>query len=246
MTLIELSIIATCLALGGLLKGATGAGAPIFAIPALAALFDVPFAIAIMALPNLLTNIWQVWQRRANRPNTRFLVTFVGAGAVGAAFGTWILTAVEARTLSIGIAGVLVIYLIIRIAKPHWHVTQKAADALAFPVGLASGLLQGATGISAPTSITFLNAMRLERPVFIFTISTLFVAFVVVQIPALIIAGILTGERLGLSLLALAPILAAMPVGSALAKRLPPAAFNRLILIFLAGLAAKLLFDAFV
>ena len=42
------------LGLGGILKGATGAGAPLVAVPALALLFDVPTAIAIFSLPNLL------------------------------------------------------------------------------------------------------------------------------------------------------------------------------------------------
>lgn len=245
MTFIDLSIVALCLALGGLLKGATGAGAPIFAIPALAAVFDVPFAIAIMVMPNLLTNTWQAWQHRSNRPDRKFLLALLGGGAAGAAFGTWVLTAVPTRTLTVGIAGVLLIYLSARIAKPHWQLSGKLAGALALPAGLVSGLLQGATGISAPTSITFLNAIRLERPVFIFTISTLFVSFVLVQFPALLMAGILTGERVGLSLLALVPILAAMPAGAALAKKLPAVAFDRLIMIFLAGLSAKLLFDAF-
>jgi uncharacterized membrane protein YfcA len=35
------------LGLGGILKGTTGAGAPLVAVPALALLFDVPTAIAI-------------------------------------------------------------------------------------------------------------------------------------------------------------------------------------------------------
>ena len=52
------------LGLGGILKGATGAGAPLVAVPALALLFDVPTAIAIFSLPNLLSNAWQGWSFR--------------------------------------------------------------------------------------------------------------------------------------------------------------------------------------
>ena len=44
---------------GGILKGATGAGAPIIAIPILTFLFDVPTAVASFTLPNLLSNLWQ-------------------------------------------------------------------------------------------------------------------------------------------------------------------------------------------
>ena len=46
-------------ALGGILKGATGAGAPIITIPVIAAFYDVRIAVIIMVVPNLLTNIGQ-------------------------------------------------------------------------------------------------------------------------------------------------------------------------------------------
>ena len=52
------------LGLGGVLKGATGAGAPLIAVPALAVLFDVPTAIAIFSLPNFFSNAWQGWSFR--------------------------------------------------------------------------------------------------------------------------------------------------------------------------------------
>lgn len=45
--------VAFCLLLGGILKGATGAGAPLLAVPAIALLFDVPFAIVVMVIPDV-------------------------------------------------------------------------------------------------------------------------------------------------------------------------------------------------
>lgn len=246
MSPIELLIIAACLMAGGLIKGATGAGAPLLAVPAIAAVVDVQFAVAIMVIPNLITNLWQMWQYRAQQPGRRFLVLIVVGGMVGVAIGTWLLTALPTRTLTIGIALVVLIYVAMRLARPHWRIGKRLAEILALPAGFAGGALQGATGISAPVSITFLNAIGLARPVFIFTISTLFVTFVLVQIVALGFVGILTLELAGLSLFAVIPLLGAMPIGAALAKRLPAWMFDRLILILLAGLSVKLLFDAFV
>ena len=40
--------VLTALALGGLVKGATGAGAPLVAVPVMAAFFDVRVAVAVM------------------------------------------------------------------------------------------------------------------------------------------------------------------------------------------------------
>jgi hypothetical protein len=56
------------LALGGTLKGATGMGAPLIAIPVMTALFDVRLAVVVMLLPNLYTTLWQLLFFRAHRP----------------------------------------------------------------------------------------------------------------------------------------------------------------------------------
>ena len=44
-------------ALGGILKGATGAGTPVIAIPVLTIFFDVQLAVIIMVMPNLISNL---------------------------------------------------------------------------------------------------------------------------------------------------------------------------------------------
>ena len=61
---ITIFAILAAFALGGTLKGATGAGAPIITIPVIAAFYDVRIAVIIMVIPNLLTNISQIYQFR--------------------------------------------------------------------------------------------------------------------------------------------------------------------------------------
>ena len=75
----------------------------------------------------------------------------------------------------------------------------RVAARVAPVVGLVSGFLQGATGISAPVSLTFMSALGFNRPQFVFAVSTLFVSFSAVQVPSLVATGILTGHRLLLS-----------------------------------------------
>ena len=81
MTGLILAIVG--LALGGLLKGATGAGAPIIAVPLIAIYFDVQTAVTVFAVPNLAANVWQAWSCRADRLPRAFMVMFAGGGAVG-------------------------------------------------------------------------------------------------------------------------------------------------------------------
>jgi len=242
--LAELAIIFVALAIGGLAKGATGAGAPLLAIPAMAAVFDVSFAIAMMLVSNIVTNAWQVWHYREHRPEDRFLWKFVGGGVGGAIVGTLLLTALPSDALMAALGVSVVFYILLKLFNPHFALSEQAGDRIALPAGLVSGLLQGATGISAPASITFLNALRLKRPTFIFTISLLFVTFTAAQAVILAYAGIVTPQRLLLSAFAVLPILAFMPVGNWLCRRMPDHLFDRLILVLLAMLAVRLVFDA--
>lgn len=237
-------LIFICLALGGVLKGATGAGAPILVVPALAAMFDVKLAVVIMMMPNLLTNLWQGWQHRRHRLAGHFLWVFAATGAIGALVGTIMLAWLPHEVLAMLVAFAVLCYVAIRLCRPDSSLSRRASEILAAPAGLIAGMLQGSSGISAPVSITFLSAMRLERQTYIFTISVFFVAITAVQIPTLGLVGMLSAPLLALSLVAVVPILLFMPVGAALARGLSPAAFDRAILLLLVGLALKLVLEA--
>jgi hypothetical protein len=240
----EYVIIFAALALSGLVKGALGAGLPVVAVPVLATFFDVPFAIAMMVVPTVVTNIWQVWQFRRERTGLGWLSGLCVAAGIGIAVGTWLLANLPSHVLGIILAVVVVAYIAVRLVRPHWHIPLGMAARIAPAVGLVSGFLQGATGISAPVSLSFMSALGFNRPQFVFAVSTLFVSFSVVQVPSLIATGILTGHRLLLSALAFLPVLAAMPAGNWLANRLSREAFDRLLLGLLAVIAAKLIYDS--
>jgi uncharacterized membrane protein YfcA len=240
----ELLIVFMALFLGGALKGATGMGTPIVAVPALAAFFGVPYAIAILIVPTLLTNVWQAWQFRAHWTGLAFLPRLVVFAIIGIVVGTWVLTRLPTNLLSLGLGITTVLYIVVRLARPALTIGPAAARRFAPIVGVVSGFLQGAMGVSAPVSVTFINGMRLSRPQFVLTASALFLAFVLTQIPALSLAGVLTWQRLIYSVVALVPVAAGMPVGGWLAGHLDAKAFDRLILILLAAIALKLFWDA--
>ena len=50
-----LIIVGLAFAIGGVIKGATGAGAPLIAVPVMTSFFDIRFAVAVFVLPNLIT-----------------------------------------------------------------------------------------------------------------------------------------------------------------------------------------------
>lgn len=239
-----LSLAVLGLALGGVLKGAIGAGAPLIAVPILALLYGVPVAVAVFTVPNLLSNVWQAWAYRGDLLSPRFVWRYAGGGAAGAILGSVLLSVISGEALLAGLGGIVFVYLALRVIAPGWVLSRDLADRTVLPVGLVAGVMQGAGGISAPVALTFLNAMRLERGAFIATISTFFGATALVQIPTLWAVGIMTPTLTIWSLLASVPLFGAMPVGAWLGRRVDREVFDRLILALLAVVAVKLFYDA--
>lgn len=237
--------IFTALAMGGIVKGATGAGAPVAAIPVIAALFDVRLAVMVMAAPNLLSNCWQLWQFRAHRLPGSFPWIFAGGAALGCIGGTLLLASLPERWLVLTVALCVAAYIGLRLLRPEFRLAFETARRIVWPVSLVSGLLQGAAGISAPVSVSYLNAMRLARPAFIATISACFIAMAAVQLPMLFATGLLSWPLLGVSIFALLPILGFMPLGAWLARALTPQGFDRLVLLMLGAVALRLFYVAF-
>lgn len=236
--------IATGFALGGVLKGATGAGAPIIAVPLIAIYYDVPFAITVFIVPNVVSNAWQFWTCRAHHLPLEFPIKLAGAGALGAAIGTVMLASFSSDSLKVIVAAAVVLYITFRLLRPDWKLAYKDALKMAVPVGGLAGILQGASGLSAPISMTFLNAMRLERITFMPTISAFFLASVLVQIPMLYGYGFLSWERFWLSCAATALMLIFMPIGAVLSRHISRQTFDRVILLILAVLAIRLVGEA--
>ena len=233
--------IAVALALGGIVKGATGLGAPVVAVPVMAAFFDVRLAVVIMVVPNLFTNLWQIWTFRATRLAGPFAWRFALAGGLGAAIGSAFLSILPARVLTGTVALAVVAYIALRVARPDFTVPLSRAERVAWPVGTAAGVLQGAAGISAPISASFLNAMRLPRAEFIPTISLFFVLMCVTQIPTLMAFGLMTTHLALLGILALVPLVAFMPLGAHLSRTVSARTFDRMVLVLLAVLALRLI-----
>ena len=240
-----IAIVVIGFLLGGILKGAIGVGAPLFAVPVLAAYVDVRFAVVIFAIPNLIPNIWQSWAYRKTTLPAAFNLRFVLAGMAGAGLGTWGLANLHVDWLQLLLAGAVIAYITLRLAHPHWTLIYPRALVFAPVVGLIAGGMQTAAGLSAPVSITFMNAMQLRRETFLPTASIFFAGLGLVQLPMLVAYGLLDGPKAMLGTAALVPQFLGMPIGAWLGKRLSAKIFDRLILGLLGVLALRLIFTTF-
>ena len=229
-------------ALGGILKGATGAGAPIITIPVIAAFYDVRIAVIIMVVPNLLTNIGQLYQFRKTILPKFFTLSFALGGGIGAFLGTILLVNLSIKILTLSVAFIVIIYILLKLIVPSWKLTYKKAEKLVFLMGAGGGVLQGTAGLSAPISITFLNSMKLERNQFIPTISVYFGVMSIFQMPTLYYYDFLNLEIIIVSFISTLVLLLFMPFGSWIAKSVSKESFDKITLILLGFIAFRIIY----
>lgn len=234
-------MVLAAVAVGFLVKGIAGMGGPLLAIPLIASVTSVEHAVVVVSFANLLANAWLVWEHRTSaRGMGWLLLPLLVTGTAGTVFGSWLLTEMDDRILSWVLAGIIAAYIARFITRPQFRLEETLGRRLAAPVGLVGGVLTGGTGSGGPLYATYLHALRLDRSVFIFTISLIFQILGPIQMVVLASLGSYTGPRVQQALLALLPLLVVFPLGVALSRRLPQKVFEYAVLGLLAVAAVRL------
>ncbi len=241
----EVVLVLVAVSVAYLVKGAIGIGGPTLAIPVLATFMGVEYAVAVIAIPTVVSNVWLIWENRAEAEGIRpYLAPLLAAGLVGTVFGVWILVSVDDRIMSIVLAVLIFAYIVWYLLNPEAELDDRTARRLAWPAGLGGGILVGTTGIAAPVIATYVHSLRLARAGFILGVSVPFFILGVVQITSLVAFDGYNQERVVAGLLACVPVILVTPVGMWLGKRVPVRAFQLVVLVVLGVSAVRLLWVA--
>lgn len=245
MITLEIILVSLLLLLaGGTVKGILGVGLPMVAIPGLTLTVGLPNALAIISIPVALANLWQVWQFRQARGLRGILVPYLLAGALGTAAGTLILVSLPEAWLELGLAAMLIGYIVLRLRSPGLRLLENVAKRSAMPVGFGAGVLHGATGIAGPIGITYFHAQGLGRDRFILSVGLMFLTFTSVQIPMLGFAGILSRDTVLIGIISLPAVAAGLWIGNKVGRQMNARVFDGLVLFILAWTAAGLIWRA--
>lgn len=211
----------------GAVKGVIGLGLPTVAMGLLGLAMAPAQAAALLVVPSMVTNVWQL------AAGGRFvhLARRLWPLLAGVVAGTW-LTAALAGTGSqpwavraLGVA--LVLYAAFGLMAFQLRVPPGAERWLGALSGLATGAVTAATGVFVIPAVPYLQALGLARDELVqalgmaFTVSTLALAV------ALARGGALGYQQMAASLVALVPAMAGMWAGQVLRHRISPVAFRR-------------------
>jgi len=244
LTSTDLLLVAVlAISLGSLIKGITGMGLPLFAVPALASLTTVEEAVVLLVFPSLGANLWLIISHRQYRQLIKEHVPFVVMGFAGAFVGTWLLQSLADRWLKLILVIWLGLYLIQYFRDRDALRVFGANRKMAYPLGAAAGIVQGASGLSGQVVGPYFHARGLSRHPYAFAVAFTFFVLSIAQFTAMKNLDLLTAERTQMSLLALVPTLVFTQIGIAMSSKVSHAVFTKVLITTFILMEIKLIYD---
>ena len=235
----------TCLLLAtflgaGMVKGVTGMGLPTVAMGVLGATMSPLTAAAILIIPSLVTNVWQMLAGRDIFRLMRRLWAMMLCIVIGTLLGTRLLVALDPVRSGRALGIALIVYAAYALFLPTLSVPERLGSWLSPVIGIVTGLLAGATGISTIPAVPYLQSLGLQKDELVQALGLSFTVSTVALAGGLLAHGAFKLDQLGLSLLAVIPALAGMWMGSIARQKISPNAFRRCFLLFLIILGLEL------
>jgi uncharacterized membrane protein YfcA len=240
-----LVLVLAAFVVAGMVKGVVGLGLPTVSMALLTATLGLRDAMALMLVPSLATNIWQaVAGPYLREVLTRFWPMMIAALG-GIYFGLKIGVGVAPHVLG-GVLGVLLcIYSAAGMSRFSLAWMQKGECVWSPVMGLASGMMTGLAGVFIIPGALYLQALQLNKDLFVQTLGVLFVAATIGLGVGLSRHDLLGGDHALTSVLAVLPAFAGMYVGQRIRARLSESTFRTALFSALAGIGIYLIVRAF-
>lgn len=211
----------------GLTKGVIGLGLPTIGMGLLALLMSPVEAAAVLALPSLVTNVWQMLVGARLLAIIRRLWPMM----LGVCLGTWagagLMTGLSARYATIALGVALMLYAIAGLTAFRFTVRATLEPILSPIIGAITGVITAATGVFVIPAVPYLQGIGLEKDELVqalglsFTVSTLALA------ASLASGGVFVPDMIVPTLMALGVALFGMWLGQIVRDRLSPMIFRR-------------------
>ncbi len=235
------AFISAVFLLAGLVKGVIGLGLPTVAMGLLGLAMPPAQAAAMLLVPSLVTNVWQLLAG----PRFGTLLLRLSGMMLGVCAGTWagsgLITGAAAHRATAALGAALVLYAAVGLAKLKLHVPPRAERWAGPAVGAATGLVTGATGVFVIPAVPYLGSLGLERDDLVQALGLSFTVSTFALAGGLALHGALPLAASTASLLAVLPALAGMWFGGWLRARVRPETFRVCFFVGLLVLGGELL-----
>jgi uncharacterized protein len=220
-------VVALTFVLAGAVKGITGMGLPTVAMGVLGVFMPPVAAATLLLIPSFVTNVWQLFTGpRFTGLISRLWLMLLGI-VIGTVAGSWLLTNANTKWTTVGLGVALALYAISSLLARPLSVPARVERWLSPVIGLATGLVTGATGVFVIPAVPYLQALGLNKDDLIqamglsFTISTIALGIGLAR------GGAFQLENIVASALVIVPTLLGMWLGTAVRGRISAEIFRR-------------------
>ncbi|MBT5572538.1 MAG: sulfite exporter TauE/SafE family protein [Alphaproteobacteria bacterium] len=223
---------------GGLSKGAVGIGLPLVSLPFIAVLLPPLQAIALLVVPVISTNIFQVFHKGLFLTMARRYWSLILTIAITAILASRLIVTVNNEALLIAIGFIIAIIGLMRVIRLPVGIPDRHEIWLNPLIGVISGLVGSVSNLFGPPVFAYLSMRGMAKDNFIVVIAMVFLVGAIPLHSNLFLLGVTTPEILILSALATIPVVVGMTLGTWLRARFSQAMFEKIliIVIIVAGL----------
>lgn len=243
LDLYSLGIISFGLALGAFVKGLTGMGLPLVAVPFMAGFLGAEHAIVVMQIPGLVSNVWLVWKHRGEAKAAPLRYDMIVPAAIMTGIGVWFLDTADDNITILLLAVAVACFLALLLFNPSFRldgVTGRIATPIASLVG---GFVQGAAGVSGPLFSTLILSFRLKKEAYVFYNGLVFGLFNLIQILVMLGFGMFTMQRFVEGCLALIPLFIFQFLGMRVMGYVSPKVFTGAVVAVIVVMEIKLVWE---
>jgi uncharacterized membrane protein YfcA len=240
MSLAQIAAAALVMLLAGVVKGVVGMGLPAVAQGLLGLMMPASQASALLVMPAMVTNLWQLAAGGNLRGLLRRLWPMLGGIAVGGWLGRGQMTGAFAGEAHRALGLLLVIYAVLGLLAFRPRVTPLVERWAGPGVGMVTGVVTSVTGVFMLPAMPFLNGLGLDRDGLVQSLGLSFSVSTLVLAIDLGGQGVFDGAMLVRSAAALGPALLGMWLGGVLRGRISQAVFRRCFYVGILAIGAAL------
>ena len=211
-------------------------GLPLFAVPILVTIFNLPTAIALMMIPILTSNLIQVWDGKNRHMSfssiKRFLpliITLIPFTILTAQY----ISKVDIKLGSLLMGLIVIFFSVSNLIDKKFNINSKIEFILSPIIGVIAGILGGISSLIGPLIAMYLIALKLDKDTFVITIAIIFLCFSLTLYSTLTINGVMNFSNLTGSILATIPVMIGVTIGGKIRNKIKQKKFEIFLIIFL-------------
>lgn len=236
--------VGTVLIVAYFIRGISGFGSGLIAVPLLALKLPLTFVVPLILLTDFTASL-VLGGLNFKHVARDELTRLIPPGLIGVALGTFLLVSLPKGPMLVGL-GVFVIAFALRNLIFAGGTPKPASTGWAWPAALTGGTVGALFGTGGPPYVIYLSHRLFDKAKLRATLSGLFFLEGLVRIVSFVVTGLLLDMAILWGYLAAMPVaLAALWVGSHVHSRLSNVQMLRLISLILVGSGLSLFYKAY-